>query len=190
MSEHQRHRGEHLTGPQNHEVSPAGAEMNEKAKSHEVSEEKHLAEQQKSLEAARKHINKEAKHGQDLPIEAGESSASNQFLVNKELKGIALQRVLTRTRKQLSAPGRLISRIIHQPVVEAVSSAAEKTIARPSGFLIGSIVACAGSAIFLYAARTYGFRYNFLTIIFLFVGGYLLGTTIELVWRLIKIKQK
>lgn len=100
--------------------------------------------------------------------------------VNKELKDLAYQRTLRRTQKKLPVPARALSKIMHQPAVEAVSEIAGKTVARPSGILAGGIIAFLGGSVFLWAARYYGFEYNFLLFAILFVGGYFLGLLIEL----------
>lgn len=99
--------------------------------------------------------------------------------VNKELKDLAYQRTLRRTQKKLPAPARVLSKVIHQPAIEAASEIAGKTVARPSGILTGGIIAFLGGSVFLWAARHYGFEYNFLLFAILFVGGYFLGLLIE-----------
>lgn len=110
-------------------------------------------------------------------------------LVNRELKNISYQRTLKRTQAKLSAPSRAFSKIVHQPVIDSASELAGKTIARPSGVLAGGITAFIGSSIFLWAARHYGYEYNFFLLALLFAGGFLLGLTIELVIRLTSSKK-
>jgi len=110
-----------------------------------------------------------------------EVNAKEQLYVNKELKNEAFQRALNRTRKHLSAPDRGLSKAIHQPVIDAISKAAEKTIVRPTGVLTGSIVALVGSSYVLYTAKHYGFTYNYLIVFVLFVGGYVVGLLLEIV---------
>ena len=106
--------------------------------------------------------------------------------INRELKGMAYKRTLTRTQKSLPAPARAFSKVIHNPAVEAVSEIAAKTVARPSGILAGGIIAVIGSSIFLWAAKHYGYEYNFLLFALLFGGGFMLGLLLELIYRLVR----
>jgi hypothetical protein len=99
--------------------------------------------------------------------------------VNKDLKNMAYRRTLRRTQQQLSAPSRTLSKIIHQPAIEASSEVIGKTIARPSGILSGGIVAFFGSSVFLWITRHYGYEYSFLLMLLLFVGGFCLGLMLE-----------
>lgn len=103
--------------------------------------------------------------------------------INRELKDTAYQRTLSRTRRQMSAPSRTFSKIVHQPAVEAVSDTMATTVARPSGILAGGITAFIGSSLFLWISRHYGYEYNFLLFSLLFIGGFFIGLIIELVLR-------
>jgi hypothetical protein len=109
-----------------------------------------------------------------------------QTLVNRDLKDTKYKRTLQSIRKDLSAPEKALSKIIHNPVVDALSATAERTIARPSGLLAGSICAFIGSSTFLYIAKHYGYTYNFMLMTLFFIGGFGLGLLIELVSRTVK----
>ena len=133
------------------------------------------------LKAAETH----AISGKEVPVgeQAEGARQSHHFGVHKELKADAYQRMLTKTRQQLKAPDRVLSKIIHQPAIEAVSNVAAKTVARPSGILGGSIVALLGSAWLLYAAKHIGFTYNYLAFFFLLLIGFTLGVIGEFAIR-------
>jgi len=176
---------EHLPHSHEHEKQPhAGEALDHPKHEHKVkkSAESYEQDRQKAIEQAQQVIEKEATK-QELPVEK-QHEAPKQLFVNQELKAMSFQRVLTRTRKKLSKPERTLSGVIHQPVVDGLSRAGEKTIARPSGLLAGGICALLGSTIMLYMARHYGFRYNLFIFIVLFVGGFFLGLLLELVFRL------
>ena len=113
-----------------------------------------------------------------------------QALVGRDLKEIKYKRTLQSVQRGLSTPEKTLSKVIHNPAVDAVSSAAEKTIARPSGLLAGSIFAFIGSSVYLYISKHYGYEYNFLLFALLFFGGFGLGLLIELVYKLIKKPSK
>lgn len=115
-----------------------------------------------------------------------EPQAEVPTLVNRELKGMAYKRTLTRIRKDLPAPERVFSRLIHNPVVESVSEVGSKTVARPSGVLAGGFFAFLGSSVFLWVAKHYGYEYNFLLFAAFFVGGFALGLVVELIFRTFK----
>jgi hypothetical protein len=79
----------------------------------------------------------------------------------------------------------VLSKVIHQPVVRAVSEVAAKTISRPSGLLGGGIVAFLGSAGYLYFTKYIGLPYNYFIFTLLFLGGFVVGLSLELiVWSL------
>jgi hypothetical protein len=102
---------------------------------------------------------------------------------------MTLQRTLTRVRHKLSGPDKSLSKVIHQPVVDAVSRVGEQTVARPSGVLGGAICAFLGSCLFLWASKHYGFRYNYFLFFLFFVGGFAIGLVIELMVYLSRRKQ-
>ena len=177
MSEHIPHSPEHEKQPQHHEA----AEHLEHAK-HEKAPEAFEHERQDMLEQAQKTIEKEAVSQHELPIEEKHEVPNKQF-VGDELRAMSINRTMSRTRKKLSKPEQSLSKVVHQPVVDGLSRAGEKTISRPSGLLAGGICALIGSSIMLYMSKHYGFRYNLFVFIALFVGGFVLGLLLELVFR-------
>lgn len=100
--------------------------------------------------------------------------------VNRELRGITLQRELTQLRRKLPAPARQLSKVVHQPAVKAVSEAAATTVSRPSGLLGGGLVAFIGTSAYLYLAKHLGFAYNYLLFAVLFAAGFMIGLALEL----------
>lgn len=99
--------------------------------------------------------------------------------VDKSLRTITLRRELMLIRRQLSLPARTLSKVVHQPVIRAVSEGASKTVSRPSGLLGGGLVALVGTSGYLYLAHHMGFAYNYGVFILLFVGGFLFGLLLE-----------
>ncbi len=99
--------------------------------------------------------------------------------INRELKQITLRRELQSIRRQLSAPQRTLSRVIHQPAVRVVSEAAGNTVSRPSGLLGGGLVAFFGTSGYLYLAKHIGFTYNYFVFFLLLVGGFAVGLALE-----------
>ncbi len=143
---------------------------------HEKTPEKDTQE----IESLSKKAHAEAKSGREVKVDKSSPNRSSHHLATKEIRTETLKRSLGRARKHLSAPDKALSKLIHQPVVDGLSKVGEKTIARPKGILSGAIVALAGSSYLLYSAKHYGFKYNYLIVIILFAGGYVIGLLIEL----------
>lgn len=141
--------------------------------------------QAEALEAARAELEATARsETQPNPLEAlkaaenepGEHASQS---VNQELRHITLRRELQRIRRQLPRQQRLLSHVIHQPVVRAVSQAAGQTVTRPSGLLGGGLVAFLGTTAYFYLAAHLGFTYNYLVFLVLLGGGFVLGVALE-----------
>ncbi len=140
----------------------------------------------KSLEEARDEIQEaEQQLEHTNPVERFQEAEDASKLatpnyISPELKKTTLNRQLGSIRRSLGAPGRTFSKVIHQPVVRAVSEPAAKTVSRPSGLLGGGLVAFLGTGGYLYLAKTAGMNYSYFVFIGLFAGGFLLGLILEL----------
>ncbi len=181
----------YIPRPENHEHAHEADEV----LSHEHHERiaKHTAEQaerakrEKSAEnlaKIREMAKTEAESASKLKAEkVPEDETGSVVGMQHSLKAQAYERTLAKIRSHLSAPARSFSRLVHNPLVEKVSGAGAQTVGRPSGLLGGSIVAFFGSVVTLYYSKHYGFRYNYLVLFVLFVGGFAAGASIELlVW--------
>lgn len=176
MSEHQPHSPEHAT---THNLEREGAYVEHK---HGAEKKTTNDEQAPYIESIKKSVEQAAISGKEVIAKHAKENAPQKqpLFVNKELKTHALHTVLNQARKHLSKPQRSFSRFIHAPVVDAASSVAEKTVARPAGLLAGSLCALIGSSIVLYMSKHYGFEYNLLLFIILFIGGFAFGSLVEL----------
>lgn len=153
------------------------------------------------LEAANESLRRQGEQAREVAEQTAESSATEKGrleeleksgkapepvhpgLISRDLKHITLQRELQAIRRKLPAPERVLSRVIHQPVVRVVSEAAGKTVSRPSGLLGGGLVALLGTTSYLYFAKHMGFRYNYVIFLALFAGGFAIGVILEfIVW--------
>lgn len=115
-------------------------------------------------------------------LQAAEKAArpKQSLHVNRELKNITLNRELTSIRRQLSTPQRALSKVIHQPVIRAVSEPLGKTVSRPSGLLGGGLMAFIGTTAYLVLARHSGMRYQYSVFLVMFFGGFIVGLVLEL----------
>jgi len=143
-----------------------------------------------NVESLAKTVELEAISGKEMNVGDKQAESSNHsFGVSKELKSDSYKSTLESIRKKLPMRDRVMSRAIHQPAVEAVSEAASKTVARPSGLLGGSTIAFMGTALFLYLANHFGYSYNYTVLFVLFVAGFAAGLVLEFPVRLILKKR-
>jgi hypothetical protein len=166
--------------PKNQERFIAPQEADHDAPEHEPRHEK--AELAPVAELS-KQAKEEAVVAKELVSHEKSTPSESPLYVNRELKQQSWNRSMNRVRKHLTAPNKALSKVIHQPVVNAISSVGEKTVARPSGVLAGGIFALIGSSFFLYMSKHYGFQYNYLLFFMFFVGGFFIGLILELIGR-------
>lgn len=166
------HDGEHLARIEKTKLQEAELAQNEKAKENLS----HILKQAESQAESAKSINID-KHDDNEP----DTAVGMQQL----LKADAYRHTLRTIQRKLPKPARMFSKIAHSNVVESVSEVSAKTVARPSGFLGGSIFSFAGSLALLYFARHYGFTYNYATFFILFILGFMAGVVTELaIWAI------
>jgi hypothetical protein len=152
----------------------------EKPREREEAIHEHSEKKPDSLESIQKKIEAAAISGKEVPVGDRSESTPSQRSVNQQLKSNAYNRTMVRVRKHLSPIEKPLSKLIHQPAIEAISNTGGKTLARPSGILTGGLLALLGTSTLLYMAKHDGFRYNRAVFILLFVGGYALGLVLEL----------
>jgi hypothetical protein len=115
--------------------------------------------------------------------EAAETEAARPSHVSADLRSTTLRRELQQIRRKLPAGDRVLSKVIHQPVIRVVSEGASRSVTRPSGLLGGGLMAFIGSVGYLYLTKHVGLPYNYFVFTLLFVAGFLLGLFLEfIVW--------
>lgn len=163
------------------QLEASRAEQAEQAKQEKANE---------NLEKIHELAKLEAEESRPVDVETTTDNDTDLPGVQHSLKATAYERTLAKARQKLSKPSRLFSKITHSPVVDSVSAVGAQTAARPSGLLGGSLAAFVGSLVILYFSRHYGFRYNYLVLFILFIGGFLAGVVIELlIWLLYRRKR-
>ncbi len=142
------------------------------------------------LEQSRKIINKESINKEVLSEEIEkiqtlntEKDSSSNTLSTDNSKYLAKQN-LTNIRRNLNKKDKILSSFINNTAVEKISESASKTIARPSGFLGGAILAFIGSLSYLVFVKYVGISYNYLLFFGFFIVGFLIGILLELVIKL------
>lgn len=96
----------------------------------------------------------------------------------------AMRTYLGQVRHHMNGIDKAFSEFIHNPGVDAMSELTGKTLIRPSGILLGGLATLAGSAWYLYATNHTGYHYNFVFAFLLFVGGFILGIFVEMLYKL------
>jgi translation elongation factor EF-G len=186
MSEKAPHNyGERIEPLDEHEASQA----HERIKHiHENAPEK-AEKSSEEIEKISQDAHHEAKSTEEMLHEANKGSTTEEKeppLITFELKEIAYQRLLKRARRHLPTYSRTMSKIIHQPAVDAVSEAVSKTIGRPSGIIGGGLLALAGTSIYYYLAKHYGYSYNSFVFLLLMSVGFVIGWSAEVIFKLLK----
>ncbi len=179
--------------PSNHEHQPTPTAERAKSherESHEPSANEHDKKHGENLTHIQASVEKHAVSGQESTSKATEqgTNAQQPTYADKNLQTAAFDRTMVSVRKHLKKRERRFSKVIHQPVIDKVSTVAEKTVARPSPLLVGSISTLIVSSIFLYMSRHYGFTYNFTIMLAVLVIGYALGLVGEMLFRVIRRK--
>ncbi len=109
---------------------------------------------------------------------------------NLEYVTDTLAKTLDSIRRNLSPPDQRFSKIMHNPVISNVSEVAAKTLARPYAILSGGLVACIGSALYMYFTRHLGYQYNFFVPILLFFVGLIVSIAVEVLYKLVQRSAK
>lgn len=187
---------EELIKPQGQEFQPSAEALpNTQEQESKAPEQSQLAQNEQAQAEKLDELRQEAKEEAVSTSETlAKQTAQDQApaptpLVNKDLKKLKYKRTLASVQKDLNAPERALSKVIHNRAVESVSNAAGKTVARPSGLLVGGILAFVGTSGYLWATKHYGYEYNFLMFFVFLTGGFVLGLLLEVLVRLIKHKK-
>jgi hypothetical protein len=138
-----------------------------------------------TLAAIREKLEKTALSKEKIKLDQNETRPSGLNVpIGRSLRESAVKRGTKQVQNELSGRDRAFSRVIHQPVVEALSNAAEGTVARPSGLLVGGLFSVLSSIAVLYICRHYGYQYNYLVGLACFAAGFLVGLVFEGIYKL------
>ncbi len=157
--------------------------IHEKHKS-DASKARH--EHQENLETIRRSIEANAEKSESIKIDTSEtnSTESNPHFVSSSMRNYTLNQSLKSIRRNLSPTEKQFSHIIHNQVVDQVSEVTAKTIARPSGLLVGGIAAFCSSVAVMVICRYFGYEYNYFIGIAAFIAGFALGLVLEAIYKL------
>lgn len=172
-------------------------ELHEHAKRQQeiLNEAKHEAEKTenqhaKKIEEIRDLINEQAvvtdnKNKSEQQAQT-EPEVANTYWNSSEYRDLAFRQLMGRVRKHMSGSERAASKVIHQPTVERLSEIGEKTVARTSGVLVGSIFSFVVSLSTYYLSRRNGYDMTYAIFIVSFFGGFIFGLLIEFGYKSIR----
>lgn len=173
----------HTINPEAHEVISSKERHEKLRKHHEQLGTETKQEHLERLAEARMEAHEEAASVNPMEkLKATENAGAptQPLSLNSELRAITLRRELQHIRRKLSKPQQTLSKVVHQPLIRAVSEGAGKTVSRPSGLLGGGIVSFVGVATYYLLVRHMGYAYNNAIFFMLFIGGFIAGVIIEM----------
>ena len=109
--------------------------------------------------------------------ESKENKKDQPFLTKADVEA-SYKKTLDNVQKQLPAPSRAFSKVIHNSAVEKTSDAIGNTIARPNLIIAGALGAIASIIVYL-IAKKYGYVLSGSETIVLFAAGWCIGAIIE-----------
>jgi hypothetical protein len=161
------------------------------------------------MESERKDFDKvgeveNAKHEVERAFEKGHNARGNKVHQPKQTmpthkhpparkatqaqKRAEYKKTLKSIQKDMNPAERTFSKVIHNPVVEATSEAAGKTVARPAALLTGSLAALILTAAVYAIAKWYGYVLSGFEWIATFLLGWAIGLIID--WIRVEILGK
>jgi small-conductance mechanosensitive channel len=149
-------------------------------------------QQEKAAELA-KIVQEQAKKSSEVSqnLDASQSTKGTQsYLVSEDLRNSSLKQTLNRVQKKLPFDQKLLSKIVHRPAINAVSDAAEKTVARPSGLVMGGAFSLVFSLFTLWLSYYFGYEYNYAIGLGSFIAGFAVGIILEALLRLLTYKKR
>jgi hypothetical protein len=184
----EKHVGSHENGAEVEKSQEHSAQEQERLKEAKNKAEKAGAEHAKiDVEKLLKAAQQEAASAESAPSESDEDkNTANTYWYSREYREDAFKNILSKAQERLGKPDKLMSKLIHQPIVERVSEVGAKTVARPSGLLIGSIFSFVTTLATYLVARYNGYDMTFSVVLYSFAGGFLIGVVIEYLYKLLK----
>lgn len=106
-------------------------------------------------------------------------------MIGNDLSNNSFKQIIKKTQKKLPFDQKLLSKFVHKPAVDTISEISSKTVARPVGLAMGGAFSLFASLLVLWASYFFGYEYNFLIGIMAFVGGFMAGTILEALLKIV-----
>lgn len=139
------------------------------------SKEKTPQEQQETLDDAKALAEKADEQRKEIENQKSPAEKRLSGAPSKKRRQAVYKETLDEIRSEMNPGEKIVSSIIHNPVIEPVSDFVGATIARPNALLSGSIAAFVVVTCVYFAAKHYGYQLSGSETITAFVIGWLLG---------------
>lgn len=165
-----------------HEQKARQKELLDEAKKEAAEAKNH---HQEKLDEIRNEIEETATSSVEMSQSKTESEpeATDTYWNSQEYREISFNQFMGKVRKHLSGPEKAASKVFHQPTIEKISEVGSKTVARPSGVLVGSIFSAVASFLTYYFAKRNNYDMSYSIFIMSFIGGFLLGVVAEFSYK-------
>lgn len=107
--------------------------------------------------------------------EHSEPKESLRRAPSKKQRADSFKSQMNELQREMTPGARIMSKVIHNAVVERVSDIAGSTVARPNAMLSGSIAAFIGITVLYFIARYYGYHLSGFETVFAFAIGWIVG---------------
>ena len=155
----------------------------------ELSPESH-AEHEEKIENARNEAAHEAISGREVSQGEHKTKDSDSSEPVHRNRKESYEHTMKSVQSEMSAPARVFSRVIHNPVVERTSEVIGSTVARPDAILSGAIASCVLVLSVYLLARYNGFELRGSETIIAFVIGWIIGLVFDFLRTLITGKRQ
>lgn len=157
------------------EIERAAAERAAELRELQPDNKEQLEQQAELAQEARVEAEKQALPTEHLRQEEAEAKQNTAVLAAAKSPDKAFKETMDVIQRQMSAPARTFSKIIHAKTVEEVSDWAGNTIARPNAVLSGSICAFVLVLALYVHAKYVGYALSGFETIGAFVVGWIIG---------------
>lgn len=179
-----------MADPERHQVSPErSAELQEAAErqseklGHNLEKAgEHLEDSEARTSAERKKVEalfEKERHAGEQKAGGEPSGPAPVRPISKKQKEVAYEETMAHVRSEMSPTERVVSKVIHNPIVEKTSEVVGSTVARPNAILAGSLTAFVLVAVIYFIARTMGYELSGFETIGAFIVGWVLGVVFD-----------
>jgi hypothetical protein len=182
----EQHKGPEHSGEQPRDLERAPELLDKKAEISAESKEEH----EKHVEQARADVEQEAVSGRETSQGEHKKSDDGPVRVVHRSRKESYQHTMKNVQSEMSAPARVFSKVIHNPIVERTSEVIGSTVARPDAILSGSVFAFLLVLGLYILARYNGFELRGSETIIAFVIGWIIGIVFDFLRAMITGKRQ
>lgn len=163
-------------------VSPEQAKEQRERVREKLEREQNPNRQAEQMESAKSDIEKQFQNEKKNTVRQPKQISSARTPIKKatkQTKEAEYKKTMKTIQKDMSPASRTFSKVIHNPVVEATSEVAGKTVARPAALLAGSLSALILVSIVYAVAKYFGYVLSGAEWIAAFIIGWAIGLIVD-----------